>query len=120
MKSIEELKKNPRIQFIETGKDGGIGYIVHPVVEWHMTVIFSNALGWDHVSVSRGNQTPTWEEMCIVKDIFFREEECVVQYHPPKTENINNNPHHPYVLHLWRPQNQEIPMPQRLDWLDEQ
>lgn len=73
-------------------------------------VIASNGGGWDHVSVSPKNQkrTPTWDEMCAIKDMFFEPEECVVQYHPPKSDYVNN---HPYVLHLWRPQVGEIKRP---------
>ena len=67
-------------------------------------VIASNGGGWDHVSVTpcnRKRQTcPTWEEMCAIKDMFFYPEETVVQYHPPKSQYVNN---HPFCLHLWRP-----------------
>ena len=69
-------------------------------------VIASNGGGWDHVSVSPNSAKrkvcPTWEEMSAIKDMFFLPNECVVEYHPPKTEYVNN---HPYCLHLWRPNN---------------
>jgi hypothetical protein len=55
---------------------------------------------WEHVSVSAGKRTPTWEEMCWIKDLFWNEHECVVQYHPPRSEYVNC---HPFCLHLWRP-----------------
>lgn len=55
--------------------------------------------GWEHVSVSTAARCPTWEEMCFVKDLFWEPEECVVQFHPPRSEYVNN---HPNVLHLWR------------------
>lgn len=77
-------------------------------------VVASDGEGWEHVSVrmvdkSTGNdRTPTWAEMCKIKDIFWGEEDCVIQYHPPKSEYVNN---HPHVLHLWRPTAQAIPMP---------
>lgn len=49
-------------------------------------VIASNGGGWEHVSVSpfskKRTTCPTWEEMCIVKDMFFEPEELVVQYPP--------------------------------------
>lgn len=67
--------------------------------------------GWEHVSVSLGHRTPLWEEMCIVKDLFWNEDECVVQYHPPKAEYVN---HHPHCLHLWKPINTQIPTPPSL------
>ena len=67
--------------------------------------------GWEHVSVSLEDRTPTWSEMCFVKDIFWDEDEMVVQYHPPKSEYVNC---HPYCLHMWKPLTMSIPMPPRL------
>jgi hypothetical protein len=64
--------------------------------------------GWEHVSISLPHRTPNWTEMCFVKDLFWREDECVVQYHPPKSDYINT---HPNCLHLWRPLDGVIPMP---------
>ena len=55
--------------------------------------------GWEHVSVSTGYRIPNWIEMCFVKDLFWNEEECVIQFHPPKSEYVN---HHPFTLHLWK------------------
>jgi len=71
-------------------------------------VIASDGEGWDHVSVSLRNRCPTWEEMCFVKDSFFDPEETVIQYHPPKSEYVNC---HDYCLHMWRPQDVELPLP---------
>lgn len=56
--------------------------------------------GWEHVSVSLKNRCPNWEEMCFVKDLFWLPEECVIQFHPPKSDYVNC---HPYCLHLWKP-----------------
>jgi hypothetical protein len=64
--------------------------------------------GWEHVSVSMKNRAPNWREMCFVKDLFFEEHECVVQYHPAKADHINI---HPHCLHLWRMTEGEFPMP---------
>jgi hypothetical protein len=68
----------------------------------HFRAIVSDQMGWDHVSVSIGNaeRTPTWDEMCFIKQLFWDDEETVIQYHPKKSEYVNN---HPYVLHLWKP-----------------
>lgn len=63
---------------------------------------------WEHVSVSLNSRPPSWAEMCYVKDLFWREDECVVQFHPPRSEYVN---HHPYCLHLWKPIDIEIPLP---------
>jgi len=57
---------------------------------------------WEHVSVSLPDspaKCPSWEEMCIVKSLFWDAHECVVQFHPPESEYVNN---HSGCLHLWR------------------
>lgn len=71
-------------------------------------VIASWGGGWEHVSVSLARRCPTWEEMCMVKDIFWGEEECVVQFHPPRSEYVNR---HPYCLHLWKKIGEEYETP---------
>ncbi len=73
-----------------------------------LKAVATYGLGWDHVSVSRKDRIPTWEEMCFVKDCFFDPEDCVVQYHPPRSKYRNC---HPRCLHLWRPQAERLPMP---------
>lgn len=66
-----------------------------------LLVMSSGTMGeWEHVSVSRQSRCPTWPEMCKIKDLFWGEEETVIQYHPPKSEYVNI---HPYCLHLWKP-----------------
>lgn len=81
--------------------------------------VVSDGADWEHVSVSvkvrmfsgqlrESERTPTWEEMCHVKDLFWDRDECVIQYHPRAAEYRNC---HKYVLHLWRPTNAIIPEP---------
>lgn len=70
--------------------------------------IVGDGLGWDHVSVSLPDRPPTWDEMCAIKRLFFRDDEWVVQYHPAKADYIN---HHHHVLHMWRPHDVELPKP---------
>lgn len=67
----------------------------------HMLSSGSGALaeGWEHVSVSTTHRNPNWDEMCFVKDLFWHEDETVIQYHPPKAVYVN---HHPHCLHLWK------------------
>lgn len=57
--------------------------------------------GWEHVSISIGSRCPTWEEMCFVKNLFWGDDESVIQFHPMKSNYVNK---HPYCLHLWRHQ----------------
>ena len=73
-----------------------------------LRVIASDGEGWEHVSVSLPNRCPTWDEMCRIKALFWDDEDCVVQFHPPKTDYVNL---HPYCLHLWRPIGATIPLP---------
>lgn len=54
---------------------------------------------------------PTWSEMCAVKDIFFRDDECCVEYHPAKKDYVNVYEH---CLHIWKPQGAELPMPPKI------
>lgn len=65
-------------------------------------------LGWEHVSVSLDGRPPNWAEMCFVKDLFWEEEETVVQFHPPKSEYVN---FHPRCLHLWKHKQHVFPLP---------
>lgn len=64
--------------------------------------------GWEHVSVSLKHRCPNWDEMCFIKSLFWEDDECVVQFHPPKKEYVNV---HPHCLHLWKPKDKSILMP---------
>ena len=110
MKSIEMIRLNSKVDIRQIGVDGGQGYINLGRLDNHFNaaVVFSWGDGWDHVSVSYPDRCPTWDEMCKAKDIFFRDDECVIQFHPPKAEYVNV---HPYCLHLWKKQNAELLMP---------
>lgn len=100
------------------GSDFGSFYIIRGTSE--LMVMACNVdeqagVFWEHVSARardrKGERTPTWEEMCYIKDLFWGPEECVVQYHPPASDYVNHNSH---VLHLWRYTKEEIPRPPRL------
>ena len=106
MKTLDEIKKDKRFQIVQRGEDGGNGFVTIRGVQFF--VIFSFGGGWDHVSASHRGRCPSWNEMCIIKDIFFREDECCVEYHPDKGNYIN---FHPYCLHIWRPQKETLPTP---------
>ena len=90
-------------------KNGVFKVYVHGVGFW---VVASNGGGWDHVSVTYSNPKkkacPTWEQMCAIKNMFFEDEEDAIEYHPKKSEYVNV---HPYCLHIWRPNNNELEVP---------
>ena len=78
-----------------------------------LSIISSGTLDnidWEHVSVSLEDRCPTWEEMVEVKELFWSDDEIVLQFHPPKSKAVNT---HPYCLHLWKPLNQTIELPHR-------
>lgn len=96
----------------EQGDDFGAFQIPGPCGE-SLRIIASpgdadEAIPWEHVSVSTRHRCPYWKEMCFVKELFWDEEEMVMQLHPPKSQWINN---HDFCLHLWRPLDGNIPAP---------
>jgi hypothetical protein len=63
---------------------------------------------WDHLSVSRKNRCPNWQEMEHIVKMFGEDDETWMQLHVPASDHINI---HPHVLHWWRPGEAEIPRP---------
>jgi hypothetical protein len=119
MKQIEELP----LEFKQQGKANeaaGIYAIPHPTIDKYLYwIIFSDGEGWEHLSVSlrkvvtrsmvkKVDRCPTWPEMCFLKNLFWKPNEVVVQYHPAMADYVNN---HNWVLHLWKATGQEIPTP---------
>ena len=109
----DELNNRKDFKIIRTDFDGGMGEFTGGIMKG-MTVIWSYGGGWDHISIDGKNRMPAWDEMCQLKDMFFTEDECCVQYHPPKSEYVNNIP---YCLHIWKPIEQysgALPVPPSL------
>lgn len=121
-----------------TAADGNNGCfdVESPEPGWRLALICSDGAEvperddwqWEHVSVhayreqridvvgllGRGSKaglkqrTPTWKEMAFIKGLCWDAEDVVVQFHPKKSEYVNN---HPHVLYLWRPTRVDIPTP---------
>lgn len=53
---------------------------------------------WLHVSVSREDRLPSWEDLKEIKDLFIGRDRAAIQILPKSSEYVNC---HPYVLHLW-------------------
>jgi len=71
----------------------------------YLQVIASSGYGWNHCSVcvvdlqkNLIKRTPTWEEMCAIKDTFWDKKDVCVQFHPDEENYINT---HSFVLHIW-------------------
>ena len=101
------------------GNNGGV--IIPLIMEKQIRCIVSDGGGWEHVSVSVARhspsnshqiiETPDWIVLCKAKNLFWDEEDCVVQFHPPKSEYVNM---HPNVLHLWRKVGEDFETPPKI------
>lgn len=88
-----------------------MGSTYHAEIEtkrWRGSVVFGfNENNWEHVSVSPyKGKLPTWDDMCEIKDMFWDDEEVVIQIHPKKSEYVNILDN---CLHLWRHREIELP-----------
>lgn len=99
MKTFEEIKNSGKVIITEKDDEGFSG--MYYGFNLSATLVCSRGAGWEHVSISptRKSYTPSWDDMCRLKEVFFKDDEAVIQIHPPKSEYINNMPN---CLHLWR------------------
>jgi len=99
MRTVTEILESPYLYDMEKGTDGFRGEI--HIGGWRGTVIFTTGCGWEHASVSpyAKRTVPSWDDMVRIKDIFWKDDESVIQVHPPKDMYVNNMPN---CLHLWR------------------
>jgi hypothetical protein len=74
-KAFPGIVERGRILSGDYGSDPGVTYgaffVKRPPVGPVFKIIVGDDGGWDHVSVSLGKRTPTWDEMCWVKNLFF-------------------------------------------------
>lgn len=119
MKDIKTIKSTPGMIIKKEGQDG-FGGTVFPVeyrkgklkiengIDKALHFIFSWGCGFEHLSVSTPIRTPSWEQMCMMKDIFWNDDEVCMQLHPKKEDYVNNMK---FCLHIWKPIDTEIPTP---------
>lgn len=119
MRNYEEILSNGKLQ-INTKFNDGNGmiqircYYHDPVTQKRYWVKFTRAQGWEHVAVSpqpQRGKVPEWDVMCKIKEIFWDDEECCIEFHPRKSQYINNNE---TCLHIWKPIGIELPEPDTL------
>jgi hypothetical protein len=105
--NLRRLRHGP---FASNDSDGFNGVFFVLLYGAKIKIIASDQEGWKHVSVSieKCIEPPNWKMMCAVKDLFWDDEDVVIQYHPKKSEYVNT---HPGCLHLWQPLGVEIPTP---------
>lgn len=111
--SVEGYRRTYGAWGSEPGLPMGMFHLRHNSVVLRCIAYNGESDGWEHVSVSIPgiNRTPTWGEMCFVKNAFWPEEDAVVQYHPAKEDYVNM---HPFCLHLFRPVDGKFPKPDSL------
>ena len=111
MKKLEEIKAIPKLKIIEENEDEGIMGIYFDMKSYReLSFVFTWNNGWEHLSVSMPNRTPTWDQMCTMKDIFWNEDEVCVEYHPRKSDYVNL---HEHCLHIWKPIEKELITPNK-------
>ena len=109
---LQRVVTGPAASDASYGNEGAFR-IKSPYRKGELFIIASEEGGWDHVSArfvkpNGKSAIPNWDEMCHLKDVFWDEEDCVVQYHPPRSMYVSL---HPHVLHLWR-------CTERPDWVE--
>lgn len=72
---------------------GGLLVIVSAAPEVH-----EDGRRWAHASASKKGQLPNWQELKVIKDLFFGPTRLVMQILPPQDEYVNVMP---TCLHLW-------------------
>lgn len=106
MKKMRQLRRTEGLFVRDASIHGGYGAVI--VGKWSGSVVWgTDEDGWEHVSVSPYDHTitPSWDDMCKLKDMFFEDEETVIQIHPPKSRYVNIMKN---CLHLRRPKDPAI------------
>lgn len=101
MRALKYIRRSGAIRITSATVNYGEGEIT--IGNWTGSVLWgNNENGWEHVSVCPYDHsiTPSWDDMCRIKDIFWEDEEAVIQVHPPKSKYVNKMPN---CLHLRRP-----------------
>lgn len=107
MKTFDEIKNDTQIQRVVNERGNYIdGYLLLRGQKKVFTFVCSIESNWEHVSVGiykERRKTPTWEDMCAVKQIFWADNEEVHQIHPTEEHYIHRVGLIENILHLWRP-----------------
>ena len=108
MKTLAEIQASGRVVLDYEDPEGFQGIVQFP--RWQGSLIVSWGGGWEHASVAplKRAYTPTWDDMCWLKNLIWQEEEAVIEIHPPKSQYVNNMGN---CLHLWRCTYKEMILP---------
>ncbi len=99
MKTLLGYELSPLWQLIERLEDGAAydhSFLKLRVIEsWHDA---RDGRTWLHVSLSREDRIPSYEDVATIKRVFIGEDKEAYQVFPPVERHVNI---HPNVLHLW-------------------
>ena len=99
MKTLLGYELSPLWQLIDRREDGAAydhSFLKLRVIEsWHDT---RDGRTWLHVSLSRADRIPSYEDISTVKRVFIGEDHEAYQVFPPLERDVNI---HPNVLYLW-------------------
>ena len=112
MRDLNEILNDSRIdkvlRHVNNDKAIQLKLMLNTQYDKQSCVKFTKAMGWEHLSVSFDDMLPDWNYMQKMKEMFWKDDEECFQLHPKKENYINN---HNYCLHIWRPLEQQIPIP---------
>lgn len=109
-KKLEQYRQTMGPWKTRPGDDHGLFYIPSPTCNNMRLKVICGPMNsdWQHVSVSLPKRCPNWLEMAKIKELFWDEDETVAQFHPKKSEYVDN---HPNVLHLWKKKDEDFELP---------
>ena len=113
MKEVNEILNDKRVievkRKVQNDKSTQLKLVIKSNYNNKNAIVkFTRAIGWEHLSVSFDDETPSWDFMQEMKELFWKDDEVCYQLHPKKSEYINNNE---YCLHIWRNLEQEVKTP---------
>lgn len=108
MKSIKEISENIKVfNIMQMGNNFIYALVKLPDCGTCTLLAGNNEDGMEHVSVSprKKFRIPSWDDMCVLKDICWNDEEEVYQIMPKKSQYVNIVEN---CLHLWKPIGKEL------------
>lgn len=66
---------------------------------------------WEVLSIANEKRYPTYEELRMAKELFFKPDEYAVQYYPPHNDHVPIVKEAQYMIYLMRPKLNKFPTP---------
>lgn len=115
-KMVTRFEKGPNWRHPELDYDNATSWIRGALKVLRSESMMSDGSTWLHVSVSRTDRCPTWDEMALVKDEFIGTDVYAIQVLPPRERHVNL---HSFCLHWWMPVTEFTRLPDLHEIIDE-